>query len=153
MVHESSIPIAYYTLLSSQRHCAYLGNALLTVPRFCYFIPFCSLGRMSSPDLKKHSDRKGIWMSPRSRFRKNQGLTRFEVVHLDWIRLDVSVQKLAALTIRGRSSVESLTALDIYSHGTFSGLVGAEHEDEIGIDMDAVFKWFRGVRCSQIQLP
>ena len=80
-------------------------------------------------------------------------LTRFDVVHLDWIRLDVNVQKLAALTIQGRSSVQSLTALDIYSHGTFSGLVGVEHEDEIGMDMDAVFEWFHGVRCSQVQLP
>jgi hypothetical protein len=80
-------------------------------------------------------------------------LKRFEVVHFDWIRLDVNVPKLAALTIQRRLSVESLTALDIYSHGDFSGLVGAEHKDEIREHMDAVFEWFHGVRCSQVQLP
>jgi hypothetical protein len=73
-------------------------------------------------------------------------LTRFNVVHFDWIRLDVNVQKLAALSILGRSSVKSLTALDSYSHGDFSGLVGAEHEDDIESE------WFHGVLCSQVQL-
>jgi hypothetical protein len=84
-------------------------------------------------------------------------LTRFEVVHFNWIRLDVDIQKLAALNVQGRASVESsaesLTTLDIYSHGDFSGLVCAEHEDDIGMDMTAVSRWFRDVRCSQDQLP
>lgn len=84
-------------------------------------------------------------------------LTRFEVVHFDWIRLDVNVHKLAALTIQGRasveSSVESLAALDIYSHGDFSGLVGTEDEDDIGMDMTMLSDWFHDVGYSQLQFP
>lgn len=53
------MPIEFYTLLSSQRHRAYLGNALPTVPSFFFFILLCSLGRMSPPGLKKHGDQQG----------------------------------------------------------------------------------------------
>jgi hypothetical protein len=70
-------------------------------------------------------------------------LDQFEVLHLDWVRLDVDLRQLALFCSRG--GIESLTTLHLYSCGNFEGLTSRGLDTNEDINLDNVFDWIRDV--------
>ena len=76
---------------------------------------------------------------------------RFRIAHLDWICLDADIQEIACWCSKRQPPIDSLTALDIYSHKDFNGLIDAKHVQDPDTAREA-FEWFHDVRHSQTEL-